>query len=127
VVLAKDVTDPDGKVFKAGTYEFDVNGRYWTGFNRANPIEAAAREQAWTGTAHGLIAELGVGAVTHSTLQMGLGLAALLAGLGLVFMFTGGGLVWASGGKKNLVPDTIPEAFVRDTTLGEAKPMVVAN
>ena len=113
VVLAEDVTTDSGEVFAAGEYEFAVDGRYWTDFDRSNPIEAAAREQAWTGTAHGLIAELGVGTVTHSTLQMGLALAGLFAALGLVLMGTGGGLVWASR-SKIIVPDTIPESFVTE-------------
>jgi hypothetical protein len=111
VVLAEDVTTDDGEFFPAGTYEFPVEGRYWTGFDRSNPIEAAAREQAWTGTAHGLVAELGVGTVTHSTLQMGLALAGLFAGLGLVLMVSGAGLIWAARSKDIKVPDTIPEAF----------------
>jgi hypothetical protein len=96
VVLDKDVTAADGTVYKAGTYEFNVDGRYWSQFNRANPIEAAAREKAWTGTAHALIAELGVGSVTASTLQMGLGLAGLFAALGLTLIVAGLGLVWAA-------------------------------
>ena len=75
VVLPKDA-EYKGKIYKAGSYEFNVNGRYWTGFDRENPIEGIAREQAWSGTAHGLIAELGVGTVTHSALQMGLAIAA---------------------------------------------------
>ena len=62
VVLPEDVTAADGTVFKAGTYDFPVDGRYFSQFNRANPIEAAAREQAWTGTALALVANLGVGA-----------------------------------------------------------------
>ena len=70
-----------------------------------------AREQAWTGTAHGLIAELGVGTVTHSTLQLGLAFAGLMAGLGLMFMVTGAGIVWASRGKDTVIPDVVPEAF----------------
>ena len=72
------------------------DGRYWTGFNRANPIEGAARGQIWTGTAHALIAELGVGSVTASALQLGLGMAGILAGVGLLFVITGIGLVWAT-------------------------------
>jgi hypothetical protein len=96
VVLDKDVTAADGTIYKAGTYEFKVDGRYWSAFDRTNPIEAAAREQAWTGTAHALIANLGVGAVTASTLQMGLGLAALFAALGATIILTGLGLVWAA-------------------------------
>ena len=104
VVLDKDVTAADGTVFKAGTYDFNVDGRYWSQFNRANPIEAAAREKAWTGTAHALIAELGVGSVTASTLQMGLGLAGLFAALGLTLIVAGLGLVWATRPQTAQVP-----------------------
>ena len=102
VVLAED-TEYDGKMYEAGTYEFDVNGRYWTGFDREHPIEGIAREQAWSGTAHGLIAELGVGTVTHSALQMGLAMSGLFAGLGFTFLVAGLGLVWA-GRAKELSP-----------------------
>ena len=96
VVLDKDVTAADGTVYKAGTYDFDVAGRYWSAFDRSNPIEAAAREKAWTGTAHALVAELGVGTVTASALQLGLGLAGLFAGVGLFALLSGFGLVWAT-------------------------------
>ena len=98
VVLEEDA-EYNGEVFKAGTYEFDVDGKYWTGFDREHPIEGIAREQAWSGTAHGLIAELGVGTVTHSALQMGLALSGLLAGLGLTIILAGLGLVWAGRAK----------------------------
>jgi len=96
VVLDKDVTAADGTVYKAGTYEFAVDGRYFSEFNRANPIEAAAREKAWTGTAHALIANLGVGTATATSLQLGLGIAGLFAGLGLFALIAGFGLVWAT-------------------------------
>lgn len=95
VVLAEDVTAADGTVYKAGTYEFAVDGRYWSDFNRSNPIEAAAREKAWTGTAHGLIANLGVGTATATALQLGFGIAGLFAGMGLFALISGLGLVWA--------------------------------
>ena len=96
VVLPEDVTAADGTVYKAGTYEFPVEGRYWSDFNRANPIEAKAREQAWTGTAHALIAELGVGTATATALQLGLGIAALFAGFGFFALIAGLGLVWVA-------------------------------
>jgi hypothetical protein len=96
VVLPGDVTAADGTVYKAGTYEFAVDGRYWSDFNRANPIEAAAREQAWTGTAHGLIAQLGVGTVTATTLQLGLGMAGMFAGIGIFALIAGLGLIWVA-------------------------------
>lgn len=100
VVLPADVTAQDGTVYKAGTYQFPVDGKYFSDFNRANPIEGKARDQAWSALAHGLIAELGVGAVTGSTLQMGLGLAALFFGVGLVTFTAGAGLVWVTRAKE---------------------------
>ena len=96
VVLDKDVTAADGTIYKAGTYDFKVDGRYWSQFNRANPIEAAAREKAWTGTAHALIAELGVGTATATSLQLGVGIAGLFAGIGFFALVSGLGLVWAT-------------------------------
>ena len=98
VVLPEDVTAADGTVYKAGTYEFPVEGRYWAQFNRSNPIEAKAREQAWTGTAHAIIAELGVGTATATALQLGFGIAALFAGFGFFALIAGLGLVWAVRG-----------------------------
>lgn len=96
VVLDENFTAPDGTEYVAGTeYVVPVDGRYWADFDRSNPIDAAVRAQAWTGVAHALIGELGVGTVTASTLQMGLGLAGLFAGLGFVLIFAGLGLVWA--------------------------------
>jgi len=106
-VLAEDV-EYNGELFPAGEYEFAVAGRYWTDFDRQHPIEGQARERAWTGTAHALIAELGVGTVTASALQMGLGLAGLFAGVGAAFIFTGTGLVWATRPEKAAVPALRP-------------------
>jgi hypothetical protein len=97
VVLEEDFTAPDGTVYTAGTpYEIDVDGRYWAQFDRENPIDAAVRAQAWTGVAHALIGELGVGTVTAQALQLGLALAGLFAGLGGTLVITGAGLVWAT-------------------------------
>jgi hypothetical protein len=76
------------------TCEFEVGGRYWTGFDRSDPVQAQARDMAWSGTAHALVAELGVGAATHSTLQLALGVAALLAGLGVVCTVMGIAFIW---------------------------------
>jgi hypothetical protein len=94
VVLAEQV-EYNGEVFPPGTYEFAVDGRYWADFDRQHPIEGPARAQAWTGVAHALIGQLGVGTVTTSALQMGLGLAGLFAGVGFTFILAGLGLVWA--------------------------------
>lgn len=97
VVLEEEVVYND-EVFPAGTYEVAVDGRYWTDFDRQHPLEGPARSQAWSGTAHGIVGELGVGTVTHSTLKLALALAGLFAGVGLVSMLGGGGLIWAARG-----------------------------
>ena len=60
----------------------------------AESDRGSGRDQAWSGTAHALIAELGVGTTTASALQLGLALAALMAGLGATLVLTGAGLVW---------------------------------
>ncbi len=87
----------DGKVVQpAGTYDFVNTGKYWTGFDRTDPIQAAAREKVWTGTALALVGQLGVGSVTASALTMGLGIAALFGLIGLTVLMTGLGLVWAT-------------------------------
>lgn len=115
----------NGEFFAAGDYEVPINeigsderlaagfGGYWTDFDRRHPLEGPARAAAWTGTVHGLFAELGVGAVTASTLQMGLALAGLFAGVGLLSLLIGGGLIWAN--RETVIPDTVPESFTRET------------
>ncbi len=95
VVLDEDV-DYNGETFAAGTYEFDVDGRYWTGFDRQHPIEGPAREQAWSGTVHGLVGELGVGVVTHTSIQVGYAISGVLATLGLLSLLTGLGMFWVA-------------------------------
>ena len=96
VTIPEDVVVDGQVVTKAGEYEFVNDGRYWTGFDRTDPIQAAARDKIWTGTAHALIAELGVGSVTASALTMGLGIAGLFALIGLTVVLTGLGLIWAT-------------------------------
>jgi hypothetical protein len=105
-----------GEVLEAGVpYTVPVDGRYWTQFDRTDALDGKARELAWSGTAHALVAELGVGAATHSALMLALGIAGLLAGLGVVCTVMGIAFIWHT--KKSMgtkVPDTVPEAFVQD-------------
>lgn len=97
-VVLDEPVEYNGETFAAGTYEVPVDGRYWTDFDRGHPLEGPARSQAWSGTAHGIVGELGVGTVTHSALKLALGLAGIFAGVGLMSILTGAGLIWASGG-----------------------------
>lgn len=96
VTLDADV-EYNGETFAAGTYTVETDGKYWTDFDRQHPLEGPARTAVWSGTAHALIAELGVGTVTASTLQLATGVIALVAGIGFVTMLSGFGLVWIAG------------------------------
>jgi hypothetical protein len=96
ITLDEDYTAADGTFYAAGTpIEFSVDGRYYSQFDRSDPVQAAARGLAWSPTALALVGELGVGAATASSLQLGLGVAAALGGIGFVFFLFGLGLVWA--------------------------------
>jgi len=124
VVLTEDV-EYDGETFPAGTYQVAVDGRYWTDFDRNHPLEGPARESAWSGTVHGLIAELGVGSVTASTLQMGLGVAGLMGGIGLTAVLAGLGLVWVARAETQLPAEAKDKPSAKSTTrttAGKAAP-----
>jgi hypothetical protein len=96
ITLEEDYTAPDGTFYAAGTaIPFNVDGRYYSQFDRSDPVQAAARGLAWSPTAIALIGELGVGAVTASSLELGLGVAGALGGIGVMFILAGLGLVWA--------------------------------
>ena len=95
-VTLTDPVDYNGKHYEPGTYDVAVNGQYYSQFDRNDPLMGPARTIAWSPLALSLIGQLGVGAATASTLQMGLGLAAHFAGLGLVLIVAGLGLVWAT-------------------------------
>jgi hypothetical protein len=108
-----------GEVLEAGVpYTVPVNERYWTEFDRTDVLDGPAREQAWSGTAHALVAELGVGAATHSALMLALGIAGLLAGLGVVCVVMGVAFLWhtrraiAAEQATLKVPDTVPAEFL---------------
>ncbi len=106
-VVLDEAVEYNGETFAAGPYELEVRtvgergelGGYWTDFDRMHPIEGPARGQAWSGTAHGLFGELGVGAVTASTLQLSTGISAMIFGLGMVLIVLGAGLIWIAMGK----------------------------
>ena len=99
IVLTED-KEYNGQVYAAGEYQFEVDGRYYSEFDRKHPIEGPARTQAWSPLAFGLMAQLGVGTTTAYTLQLALGLTALFAALGGTMLLTGLGLVWATRSEK---------------------------
>jgi hypothetical protein len=109
ITLDEDYTAPDGTFYAAGTpIEFAVDGRYYSQFDRSDPVQAAARGLAWSPTALALVGQLGVGASTASALQMGLGVAALLAGVGITLILAGLGLIWATRPETVKVPALRP-------------------
>jgi len=93
-------TAREDAVFGPGVYQVPVANRYWTGFNRTHPLDGPAREQAWSGTVHGLFAELGVGATTYSSLQLAQGVALVTLLMGAGFLIVGAGLLWAGMAKE---------------------------
>jgi hypothetical protein len=93
-------TAGEDAIFQPGVYEVPVAERYYTQFNRSHPLDGPAREQAWSGLVHGLFAELGVGATTASSLQLGLGVAGGAAAVGVAFIILGAGLIWAGMAKE---------------------------
>ena len=100
-VQLEEDAEYEGQEFEAGTYTFDVDGRYWTAFDRQHPVEGPARGQAWSGTAHALIAELGVGTVTASSLQLGFAVSLMILAFGGATIVLGAGLIWASSGAES--------------------------
>jgi hypothetical protein len=88
----------DGKVVQAaGTYDFQNDGIILEPAS-TGPTRSRVRPATSFGPARPmrLIAELGVGSVTASALQMGLGMAAIFVSFGATVLLTGLGLVWAS-------------------------------
>ncbi len=108
VVLDEDYTDDSGNTYLAGVeytivpedyfaggVDQTVHG-YWSDYDRTNPVEAQLRGKVWSDTALALQGPLGVGAVTASTLNLALGVSAVIAGLGGSFILLGVGLLWAA-------------------------------
>jgi hypothetical protein len=100
------ITNGEDAVFTAGTYAVPVHGRYWTGFDRTHPLDGPARGQAWSGTAHGLIAELGVGVNTAAIAEFAQFFVWFILAFGLGVAAMGVGLVWVTYGDKARVVST---------------------
>ena len=100
VTLPADITDADGNILAHAGDEVAVDGRYYSQFDRTDPIAAEVRTLAWNPLPLALIGQLGVGAVTATSLQMGLALVGLFAGIGFMFVLSGLGLVWVARPEK---------------------------
>lgn len=91
-VTLDEAAEYNGETFPAGTYEFEVDGRYWTGFDRMHPIEGPARGLAWSGTVHGLLGEIGAGVAADYQAGYAHFAAWRTVIVGLAFVLAGGGL-----------------------------------
>ena len=109
VVLTEPV-EYKGKTYAAGSYDVPIDGRYFSQFDRSDPLQGPARAQAWSATPHALIAELGVGTATASALQLALAMSGLIGGIGGTLILMGGGLVWATR------PETVPVPVLQRAT-----------
>lgn len=101
VTIDKDA-EYKGETFKAGSYDFPINGRYWQDFDRSHPIEGPARSIAWSPTVLGLLSSLQAGFASHTLVELAWYIGILIIGLGMTFFFGGLALGYAGlmGGKK---------------------------
>jgi len=104
VTLPADIKDANGNIVAHAGDKVAVNGRYYADFNFANPVDSAVRGLAWSPLALSLIGQLGVGAVTATSLQMGIAMVGMLLAVGLGFELAGFGLVWVARPEKVKVP-----------------------
>lgn len=120
VTLDEDV-EYDGVVYEAGTYDVDVDGRYWTDFDRRHPLDGQVREMAWTGTAHGLLGELAAGVAADYQAGFAHFAAWRTVLVGLAFALTGAGL-FANAGRREETTGAVrtvvlPEVAERKVTV----------
>src|SRR4029079_13670529 len=64
VTLPADITDANGNIVAHAGDKVAVDGRYYSQFDRTDPIAAQVRTLAWNPLPLALIGQLGVGAVT---------------------------------------------------------------
>ncbi|MDX1535357.1 MAG: hypothetical protein R3346_01165 [Candidatus Spechtbacterales bacterium] len=94
VTLEEDV-EYKGETYEAGEYTVEVDGRYYTDFDRMHPVDGPVRTMAWSPMVHGLLAEIssGVGADMQAGFAHFIGM--FIIGLGGVLALGGAGLVMA--------------------------------
>jgi hypothetical protein len=97
IVLDQDY-EYNGTMYPAGTpIPYAIDGKYFSDFDRSDPLQAAARDQAWSPLAWGLTSSL-IGGVNSDLLG---GMAHFMSWsifVGLGFMFTVAGVFVTLGG-----------------------------
>ena len=89
VVLDEDV-EYNGESFAAGSYEVEVDGRYFSDLDRRHPLEGPVRDQAWSPLAFALLSSLIGGVNSDYTAGMAHFMSwSIFVGLGLMFIIIG--------------------------------------
>lgn len=89
VTLDKDV-EYKGVMYKAGTYDVPVDGRYFSQLDRSHPLEGKVRDAAWSPLAFGLLGNLMGGVNADYAAGMAHFMSwSIFVGLGAMFALTG--------------------------------------
>jgi hypothetical protein len=126
-VVLDEAVEYDGVVYEAGTYEVDVDGRYFSELDRRHPLEGPVRTQAWSPLAFGLTSTL-LNGVSADYLA---GMAHFMSWsifMGLGFMFAVAGVfVFAGGIQVARRQETEKEAIERVVTATPTEPLVAPS
>lgn len=126
-VVLDEAVEYQGVTYEAGTYEVEVDGKYYSDFDRRHPLEGPARTMAWSPLALSLNAQL-IGGV-NTDLQAGLAHFlswSVFAGFGAMFVVTGG-LVFAGGIQMARRQETEEEAIERVAAAIPTTPLVAPS
>ncbi|MDX1608265.1 MAG: hypothetical protein R3251_03590 [Candidatus Spechtbacterales bacterium] len=96
-VTLEEEVEYKGETFEPGEYTVEVDGRYYSDFDRMHPLEGPVRTMAWSPLVHGLLAEISAGVSADMLAQFALFISILVAGLG--FTFAVGGFLMAHAAK----------------------------
>jgi hypothetical protein len=89
-VVLDEAVEYDGVMYEAGSYDVDVDGRYFSDLDRKHPLESPVRTQAWSPLAFGLLSSL-IGGM-NSDYQAGMAHFmswSIFMGLGVMFAVAG--------------------------------------
>jgi len=126
-VVLDEAVEYQGVTYEAGTYEVEVDGKYYSDFDRRHPLEGPARTMAWSPLALSLNAQL-IGGV-NTDLQAGMAHFlswSVFAGFGAMFVVVGG-LVFAGGIQVARRQETEEEAIERVAAAIPTSPLVAPS
>ena len=126
VVLDEDV-EYEGVLYKAGSYDVPVDGRYFSDLDRMHPLEGPVRSQAWSPLAFALLGNL-IGGV-NADYQAGLAHFmswSIFLGMGFVFMLAGV-FVFFGGVQLSRRQEVEEAAIERMAAAIPSKPLVIPS